>query len=196
MELASLVAIYGAVVSTSVAVVQYIMYVEGRRYVYIGAHRALGTDIEFMTFKIANRSSDPVELQEVMIGNFGLGGAAGFHELHGQGFSIFKDESGDEEPEEEKSLRLPFRLGAGESVCVFFSSKDANALSGPALPDWIGSIKSNLFSIEATHSRRDQPVRVYFEMDRHYLSKSFSNWMDLVPRFRHWRFRPINRAYR
>lgn len=185
-----IIAIYGAVVSTAVAIFQYIQYREGHRFVHMTVSRSYGTDSELVKLKLSNRSRGGVELQEAFAYNLGLGGEVGFHELEGRSIQVFKDDGG-HEFEADGSLRMPLRLGPGESICAFFSSEDAEKFKGMDLDDFPGAIRSNLFLFEVVHSRSDAPSKLYFEMERRYITSAFSNWIKLVPLHKRWKFRPI-----
>jgi len=101
----TLVAIYGAILSTLIAALQIRNFYLSQKYVHIKIERTFDLEQEYFDFVISNRSSVVTEIREVMIGIYGVGGDVGFHVLWGSGVSLFKGAASEDESKKLKSRR-------------------------------------------------------------------------------------------
>ncbi|MCT7373914.1 hypothetical protein [Chelativorans salis] len=160
----TVLALYGALLSTALAAVQIGTFLSSRRFLELVIGRSYDSTGETIEIKISNRSTAKTELHNIMIGICELS-EDGFTRLFSaRGYDAFKishfwGDRGD-------SLDLPFSLNPGESIYVNFSSQDANRF---ILRDRSfhpkKAVLANVFEIEIEHSQ-GTPRRAYFSMDR------------------------------
>jgi hypothetical protein len=120
-SLATIIAIYGAVLSTVLAMFSLGNYIRGRQYIVIETERSYGEKIEVVDFRIKNLSDRKTRIEEVMIENYVLDKKKEINGSSGREFSVFKTISykGD------KKLSLPFDLVSGETCYIRFDTNDA-----------------------------------------------------------------------
>jgi len=190
----TLLAIYGALLSTAVAAVQFWGFYSSRRFVHVQVRRSFDLEDEHVEFLISNRSNLNTRIREIMVGIYGVGGQAGFHMLWGSGLKAFKlsfDDAGDE-------IELPAILCPGDVVVCRYSSADAKRdieYFSKKPFSWNKDDKlSNLFYLEVEHSRANTPIEVLFEMDVPHLNNLVAPWKRLTGARQRWRFWPVDRA--
>lgn len=198
VETASIfIALYGALLSTAVALVQLVQFNNSKKFLLGSISRSFGNKCEYIKLRIVNGSNSGVEIHQVHACNFGIGGEAGFHELVGQSIPLYKDDGriSDDEYEHSKlsEQKLPHRLEPGDSLCAFFSSTDAISMIKMDLPTSRGQVHSNLFSFSIDHSRSTDSRNFYFELEKQYLGLSFSSWRKISSLQQRLRIRKISR---
>jgi len=146
------IAIYGAILSTLIAFLQIRNFYLSQKFVHVQVRRWLSLEQETVEFIITNRANAVTEIREVMIGIFGVGGDAGFHQLWGSSANLFKGNGDDKKA---KELEKPMLLAPGEAVVCNYSSRDAKQsiefFSKPPMRE--KDTLSNLFYLEIEHSR-------------------------------------------
>ena len=188
------IAIYGAILSTMIAVLQIRNFYVSQKYVHVQIERSFDLEQEYLEFVICNRATMVTEIREVMVGNYGDGGA-GFHMLWGKGGDLFKGARRDHEA---IKVRTPLTLQPGETVVCRYSSKDAvrDIEFFSKTPIDGEDTYSNLFYIEIEHSRANRPKEVLFDMDGQYLNQLTTAWTDIAGLKARCSLWPVNRHYK
>ncbi len=160
-------AIYGAVLSSVIAMFQIRNYILSMRFIDIEVHRYLGSQSELLEFTITNRSPEMTQVHGTMIEHYVWGGDVGFHSLWGAEVTPYRGHF--EDPD---TVKMPYHLKSGEALKCRYSSEDANhdlRTFGAMETGSERDINSELFAIEISHSRERAPKRLLFQMDRRYL---------------------------
>jgi hypothetical protein len=194
----TLIAIYGALLSTLIALLQMRQYYSSQKFVHVQVRRTRDLSQEYVEFVISNRSGLSTEIREIMIGAYGRGGEVGFHVLWGSGATPYKTTKPGRDG---NKVDLPASLSPGETLVVRYSSSDALKdiqffSREDALPWQKDDKLSNLFYFEVEHSRANKPKEVLFEMDRNYLKDAVYSWREITSAKERLRLWPINRSYR
>ena len=150
--------------------------------------------MEGLDFYITNRAKDATVIQEVMFGNYAMHPEVGFHYTWGRSCNLFKERN---RKDTKESIKLPFRLEAGDTVFCSYDSVKANDdikfFSRASLS--ANEQNSNLFSIDVEHSRSNKERTYLFELDPEYLVDSCIVWDNKVPLFQRWKYWPVQKYF-
>jgi hypothetical protein len=188
------IAIYGAILSTVIALLQIRSHWNSQKYIHIQLRRSIDLEHEYIDFIIGNRSSLVTEVREVMIGCYGLGGND-FHMLWARGQSLSK---GSTYAPAIMDIHTPCALGPGETLICRYASGDAvhDLEDFSQTPIGDGDDKhSNLFVLEIEHSRSNKPKSMLFEMDPKYLGEAAMPWRSLASLKMRCVLWPVKRHY-
>jgi hypothetical protein len=149
--ISAILAIYGAILSTTLAFIQIGNFQRSKKYLETEIGRSYTSSDELVEFKISNRSVHKTEIQNIMIGICEMSDGGFVRSFAARGFdptksSHFWDREGDD-------INFPFSLSPGESIYVTFSSTDANNFISEDR-SYLQSrvLLANVFEFEIEHS--------------------------------------------
>mgnify|MGYP001241867441 CR=1 FL=1 len=154
-----LLAGYGAVLSTVVAIIQIRKYVSDNKFLTVRITRAFGEGGETVDFRIANSGSSMTQINEVTFLSNELTDTGHIITANGNSAPLFTRSMWDDQ---DKEIELPTKLLPGD---VIFARME---------PDWYVCLMKgdvvprdkyvNLFTIEIDHSRGMEALQKYFSL--------------------------------
>jgi len=157
--LPTLIAVYGAVLSSVIAAIQVRKHMKEREFLTVKIERAYGEDGETIDFRIANIGGAMTRINEIFFNSNEMGNDGRIEKTNGQMAELFVHSMWDER---EESILLPVKLLPGDAIYARLKPGGYKPLLDSRIRSDVPYV--NVFSLEIDHSQSPERLEIHFSL--------------------------------
>lgn len=157
--LPTLIAIYGAIVSSVIAAIQIRKHLKEREFLTVKIERAYGEDGETIDFRISNTGGSMTRINEIFFNSNDIGNDGLIQKSNGYMAEVFVHSMWDER---EERIKLPVNLLPGDTLYARLKPGGHKVLLSSSVRSDVSYV--NVFSLEVDHSQSSQRLEVHFSL--------------------------------